>query len=853
MKKEFLVGTAVPALVACALFTATSVRAQVGGTSDPETMISDIVVTAQKRAENVQNVPIAISAFGGEALSERAVGNVSQLASLSPNVNLDSGVSFSASTAVLAASIRGIGASDFAFNIDPAVGVYVDGVYLARSVGANQDLLDVERIEILKGPQGTLFGRNTIGGAVSIVTRDPAKTFGVRGDLTVGRFDLFQARASIDLPLAENLYSSVTVDVKTRNGYMKRLAFPGSLGANSPPYTVYPASAYESPSREGDEDNRTIRSKIKYDGGSFRLTLSGDYAFTKGTAPTKLLQTTNGDPGGLFANLYNLCISTPVATLTVINLINMCNSSGSQLPSVHRGATFPVNRLYTLAGVNADGNPNNDLLPWDSRFITNGRDTSYATGNNFSHLRNWGFTGIAEVDLSDDILLKSITAYRKSKWKSGLDGDGSPINMSTYSFEQRQQQFSQELQLIGSSLDDKLHYVLGGYYFRESGYLADYVISGEGIYVIDGPNWLKTNAYAAFGQIDYRFNDLIGITVGGRYTHEQKSFEGGQQELSGLFYKLIGAPCSDLAGNVYPDAIVGGVSCRVAGNYPDPSNPLRIYPGGINHLTFNNFSPKVGIQFHPVSDMMVYGSWSKGYKTGGWTTRYSTPQTFVSSFNPEKATTYEVGLKSTLLARRLQINMAMFLTDYKAIQLNYQVGGSPTIANVGDGRIKGAELEVVAQPARGLTLNLAVGYTDAYYTRLDPAVAVTSGANALQAGALVGSVLPKTPKWKVNFSPRYEMALGNGGKVTLLGDYTYISAQTNNVERTYVLNRPGVSVINASISYSDPAERYTVTIGGLNLTNERYLSSGTAIPAFGAIIGSYSRPVEWYARLGFKF
>jgi iron complex outermembrane receptor protein len=206
-----------------------------------------------------------------------------------------------------------------------------------------------------------------------------------------------------------------------------------------------------------------------------------------------------------------------------------------------------------------------------------------------------------------------------------------------------------------------------------------------------------------------------------------------------------------------------------------------------------------------------------------------------------------------LLGRRLQINMAMFLTDYKAIQLNYQVGGSPTIANVGDGRIKGAELEMVAQPARGLTLNLAVGYTDAYYTRLDPAVAVTSGANALQAGALVGSVLPKTPKWKVNFSPRYEMALGNGGKVTLLGDYTYISAQTNNVERTYVLNRPSVSVINASISYSDPAEHYTVTIGGLNLTNERYLSSGTAIPAFGAIIGSYSRPVEWYARLGFKF
>lgn len=854
MKNILNAGVARICLAAAFVLAAAPVHAQDANADQDAGGIEEIVVTAQKRAENVQSVPIAISAFGGEALGERAVGNVSQLAALSPNVNLDSGVSFSASTAVLAASIRGIGASDFAFNIDPAVGVYVDGVYLARSVGANQDLLDVERIEILKGPQGTLFGRNTIGGAVSIVTRDPAKEFGVRGDLTMGRFDLFQARASVDLPLAENLYSNFTVDVKTRNGYMKRLAFPGSITANSPSYTAYPAAAYDSPSREGDESNRTFRGKLKYDGGSFRLTLSGDYAYTEGTAPTKLLQTTNGDPGGLFGNLYNLCIGTSVADLTAIGLINMCNSSGTQLPSRHRGQTFAVNRLYTLAGVNADADPTNDLLPWDNRFITNDRDTTYATGNNFSRLRNWGFTGIAEADVSDNALIKSITSYRKSYWVSGLDGDGSPVNMSTYSFRQRQQQFSQELQVVGNALDEKLNYVLGGYFFRESGFLADYVISGEGIYVIDGPNWLKTDAYAAFGQVDYRVSDLIGFTVGARYTEERKSFEGGQQELSGLFYKLAGAPCSDLAGNVYPNAVLpNGQTCRVANNYADPNNPLRIYPGGINKQSFNNFSPKLGVQLHPTDDVMVYGSWSKGYKTGGWTTRYSTPQTFVSSFDPEKATTYELGLKSTLLDRRLQVNAALFYTDYNAIQLNYQVGGSPTIANVGDGRIKGAELEVTAQPTRALTLNLALGYTDAYYTALDAAVAVTSGPSALQAGAVVGSVLPKTPKWKINFSPRYEMELENGGSVTLLGDYTFISKQTNNVERTFALNRPSVSILNASVSYKDPTDRYSLTVGGTNLTNKRYIASGTSIPAFGAIIGSYSRPVEWYARLGFKF
>ncbi len=200
------------------------------------------------------------------------------------------------------------------------------------------------------------------------------------------------------------------------------------------------------------------------------------------------------------------------------------------------------------------------------------------------------------------------------------------------------------------------------------------------------------------------------------------------------------------------------------------------------------------------------------------------------------------------------MNAALFLTDYNAIQLNYQVGGSPTIANVGDGKIKGAELEIVAAPAKGLTLNFALGYTDAYYTALDPAVAVTSGFSpGLQAGALVGSVLPKTPKWKINFAPKYEYELANGARVTLLADYTYISEQTNNVERTLVLNRPGVSILNASISYRDPEDHYTVTVGGTNLTNERYVTSGSAIPAFGAIIGSYNRPSEWYARLGFKF
>ncbi|MGB5053387.1 MAG: TonB-dependent receptor, partial [Nitrospirales bacterium] len=450
--------------------------------------------------------------------------------------------------------------------------------------------------------------------------------------------------------------------------------------------------------------------------------------------------------------------------------------------------------------------------------------------------------------------LKSITAYREGHWLSGTDADGSPLNIFHVSFDQDQWQISQELQLTGVALDDRLKYVLGAYYFKEKGTLLDLVTFGEGMNQIDGPNWLETENYAVFGQLDFRPIDLIGITVGGRYTHESKFFEGGQQELNGLFYKLAG--CSDVSGNITPFAPIAGPgspTCREALNYPTDANPLRVYPEGINSQKFNNFSPKLGLQLHANDDVMFYASWSKGYKTGGWTTRYTTPQTTVANYDPEKATTYEIGVKSTLIDRRLQVNAAALTTDYTGIQLNYKVGTSPTIDNVGDARIKGFEVELVAAPIDGLTINASIGHLDASYTSLDPAVAITSGAiPGFQEGALVGGPLPKTPSWKFNVSPRVEIPLG-GGELVLLADWTHTTKIWNNVERTLALLRPSTDLFNASASFTDPSGRYTVTLGGTNLSDERYVTSGNAIPASGVISGVYSRPREWYVRLGFEF
>ena len=852
------------AIICAAVPTAVSAQQADVVEQPPQGGIQEIIVTAQKRAESVQDVPVAISAFGGDALQERAVQSVAAISSMAPNVSLDASVPFTASTAVLAASIRGIGANDFAFNIDPGVGVYLDGVYLARSIGANQELLDIERIEILKGPQGTLFGRNTIGGAISVVTADPANEFSGKVDFTTGRFNMLQARGTINLPLSESLFSSVSVMIKSRDGYGKRLPFPDARIANTPNYTVYPTVAQDSPVREGDEDNRTIRAKLKFDdGGPLRVVLSGDYQKVSASAPYSLLRTVGTDISGPinFAQLYNMCISNTGMQLATIssgaglNFNAMCGTYGTQFPSMRRDETIPLMRHAGLASLNADGNPNNDRMPWSDAFITGSPDTSYANGNNFSKLKSWGLSAIIDYDLSDAVSLKSITAYREGHWLSGLDADGSPLNIFHLDYDQDQWQFSQELQLTGHALDKKLNYVLGAYYFREKGTLLDLVMMGEGLNQIDGPNWLETENYAFFGQVDYRPIDLIGITIGGRYTHEKKLFEGGQQELNGLFYKLAG--CVDANGDITPFAPIAGPgspTCRVALNYPTDDNPLRVFPPGSNRQSFNNFSPKIGIQLHPSDDVMVYGSWSKGYKTGGWTTRYTTPQTTVSHFNPEKATTFEVGVKSTLLDRRLQMNAAAFTTKYSGIQLNYQNGSSPTIANVGDARIKGIELEVVVKPVEMLTVNGAIGYIDAYYTALDPLVAVTSGpVPGFQAGAVVDGELPKTPELKINLSPRIEIPVGNTGRVVLIGEWTHTSKSWNNVERTLALLRPATDVFSASVSLTDASERYTLTVGGTNLSDERYLTSGTSIPAFGLVAGTYSRPREWYARLGVKF
>lgn len=860
-------------------------------TAQDRTGIEEIVVTAQKRSENIQDVPIAITAFTASALKERAVGDVAALSSISPNVTLDSSTPFSGSTAVLGASIRGIGSADFAFNIDQAVGVYLDGVYLGRSVGANQDLLDVERIEVLKGPQGTLFGRNTIGGAVSIVTHDPGDQFRFIGDLTGGSYSRFQARGTVDLPIADRLSSSVSFSILRRDGYQRRIAFPSTSPYYFDGYENFVAAGYNSNGdRQGGDDSWSVRTKLKYDGGSFKATASFDYTNVdqESTANTLLATTENvpgpfaglnendlgpalgfplqtgldvvtGSSGFLFAGLYNFCISSTAAQIAARNATNLCGP---------RTSVQGFNTLSSLAGAGLPGSPT-PRLRYDGKFITGDIDTSYATGNNYSKIKQFGIGLTLEENISDNLQIKSISAYRQVDFNAGVDLDSSPLSFLQTSFTVNQHQWSQELQFNGSALDKKLKFTFGGYYFNEAGGLHDYVTFAEGLLQVDGPGRIVTSALAGYGQIDYRPIELIGITLGGRFTHEAKRYYGGQADDNGFNYKLFNCPPAGGAPDTTCAALVGfpynnnnSAMFSYGSNLGPLANLFDYYASQPNSAHFNNFSPKAGIQLHPNRDIMVYGSWTRGYRSGGWTTRLSNPLLTAPQFGPEKAESFEVGVKSELLDHRLQVNIAAFTTGYQGIQLNQQIGVSPTVANLGNARIRGFEIEAIAAPFHGMTINGSIGYLDAKYTYIcgengnaAPFCAGNSAyvaPSALQLGIFEGARLPKAPEWKMNISPRYETSLGSG-KVILLADFTHTTSLRNDTEGTILLIRQPTDVLNASITYRPSNSHWDLTVGGTNITNERYIITGQAQIAGGEIYGTYNRPAEWYARLGVKF
>ena len=840
--------------------------------------LEEITVTAQRRSENAQNVPIAISAFTAEALQSRLLVDVTAIGKLSPGVNLDGGAPFSGDRSVLSASIRGIGQDDFAFNLNPGVGVYVDGVYLARTIGANQNLLDVDRIEILKGPQGTLFGQNTIGGAISIVTHTPGEEARFIGTATGGAYSRRDFGFTADLPISNTLLSSISVSSQNQTGWQKVIPYPGTSPQGSAPYvvdpqTAYPKGGYQTSDNYGGTGVATVRGKLLWKASDkLNVTFTADWSHEDQTAlPYTVLGSYEGNLGtSTFSTLYNLCIGNnaaslpgaifaaggpPPAVVTAGLAPNFglgCSSPRAQVAGKFSGGAALLGAGYVggPAGPYNYGNhpgtaylgSNQPRIYHDYAATNSGNiDTTYANGPDFARNDVWGLSATAVYDLNDTITLKSITGYRQIKWNIGTDLDGTPETLQEVTDAQHQWQVSQEFQIVGKALDNKLNYVGGLYYFKEHGYVHDFVPFESLLFVQDQANDVTNTDYAAFVHADYRLNDAFGFTAGGRFTRIKTDFIGGQSDLNN--FPFFG---------------------------PGPSNVFRYFPGIPDSQTYNIFDPTLGVQFHLNDNLMTYLSWGKGFKQGGWTTRLSSgitdPKT--ARFDPEYSQTYELGVKSEWLDHHLLANAAVYYTDYKGIQLNVQRGISPVLTNAGNAKIKGAELELQYVVGGGLQLNFTGSYIDAYYTSVNatanfPQYALPDGSTVCPNGppycqfagngtSSLDARLPKTPKWKGTFDPEYTFRLANEAAVKFIPSFTYTTEMFNDSLNTPQLRRPATRSLDASLHYVSADDLYDVSVGGTNLTNDRYVTAGSPNYGAGEVGGYYNAPRMWYVSLRFK-
>lgn len=606
--------------------------------------IEEIVVTAQKREQNLQDVPIAISALSPAFLEKREVTSMADLSGLAPNLKIDAAGSNRTSSIV---SIRGGVQSNPQLYFEPSVGMYMDGVYIAKAQGSLFDVADIERIEVLRGPQGTLYGRNAVAGAINIVTRKPSGNFGGKVEGSYGNYDYRRVRASVDLPRLGIFSAKLSGQLAKRDGF------------------------------------------YRVSGNSF----------------TNEAQTLDSKSG-----MAQLRIE-PFDALTVDYVFDI--SVNDQQASV----------AQAVAGAGS-------LVP----YLTPRKRQKNVSfdGENFEYAKNWGHALTASLDLGDVGTLKSITAQRKQKYRDSLDLDGTPIALGQSSRNTHYKQFSQELQLTGRA--GRLNYVLGGYYFDDSGFVINPQSFFSGASETDSRFGFTTKAYAGYAQADYQITDALTFTGGLRYTHEKKTVER---------YLSRVTPAGSMVVIDLPKGVVA---------------PAK----------FEKLSPTATLAYEFNPQLNVYARYAQGYRSGGFNAVANNALDVQRVFKPQVQNTYEIGMKSRLLDNKLQLNMAAFQNDLSDLQLSVFVPGlsvGSLLVNAGKARVRGLEIEAVARPSDALTVQAGFGYLNSKYLQyMDGGVDVADNR-----------AYPHAPKYTVATSVDWQAVESSYGKLNLIVDLNFTS------------------------------------------------------------------------------
>jgi iron complex outermembrane receptor protein len=773
--------------VACLDHGAGAMGQDAGGASEPSAALEEITVTAQRRAERLQDTPISITAYTAAAIEALGATNIEQLANFAPNVRFDFTAPVSGASDAAGIFIRGVGQADFALTTEAGVGTYVDGVYMSRSVGGVLDVLDIDRMEILRGPQGTLFGRNTIGGAINIVSAKPSAEFGGSGELELGSSNRRDLRGVLNIPVSDSLRLRLTASSKEEDGYVHSSLIPQSPATSPVPVgTDLPGSG--SRVDYGNVNRQAARLIAAYDPHSnFTAELAVDAERVReNNAPAVLVGVTGGDNPSLGP---------------IVFFYNLVQAPGSTL------AGFP-NAQYSCAN-----------------FCTHNLDRTYATGLNGTSINAWGSALTLSWHPMDALEVKSISAYHAESGYFNRDADGSPLDITeTSDYDYQHKQFSQELQLNGSAVGERLKFSTGLYYFVETG--SDPLLvtfpSTFGTLYIDEDR-VDNSSVAAYAQGTFAVTKRLSVTIGGRYTRDAKIFNTDQYLVTG-------------SSPVVGDAVFGGAP---------PGTLIPLVPRN-SHVrsTFINTSPRASVDYKVLQDALIYVSYNEGYKGGGYNLRYVAPVAGVVPFVPEKVRTWEAGLKTEFLDRRVRGNLALFTTNYADMQLTeYQELGAPLTVNAGNSRIRGGELELVAAPLQGLELSYSLGVLDAHYVSL-----ASNPSLNLPPEVQIGrnSKLQKTPPNENLIGIDYRLPhFTPGGRVLLHADWRFTADTYNDAQNSVFLYQSAYNIGNASVAWEPDSGKWSLRVFVDDVTNTRYIVSGDSNYGIGFHEAEYNRPREW--------
>ncbi|MFK7975076.1 MAG: TonB-dependent receptor [Halioglobus sp.] len=763
-------------------------------TTGAERVLEELVVTARRREEGLQSAPIAISAFSGDTLDYRGVTRLDEISNFVPSLTLENNPAFGGSSNSAAIFLRGVGQKDFLPTSEPGVGLYLDGVYIARSVGGILDLVDIERLEVLRGPQGTLFGRNTIGGAISVTTikPDPSEDFQGKVSAAIGTDDRLNLSGSVMLPISDTLAARASIASFQQDGYVDR------------------ADGIDL----GDDDTVTARVAFAWlPSDRLRVDIAADATKDRENGPAmELLGIDYTD----LSQLQGVVTAVPPPMAFIHNV-----TTAGLGPGMPCAATDPMGNGVTF-------NPASPNC-YDNRYV--GADgQNEGTAPTFSNTDIWGISGTVAYDISDSLTLKSISAFRDLDSEFGRDGDHSPHRISQFSDDLEQEQFSQELQLIGNA--QNLNWILGAYYFNEEGdnlNTLDFTVSN-----FESGGEFDNEAWAVFAQLTYDITEQLHVTVGGRYTEETKKF----------------LPKQVILQNYY-----AGISSQVP-----PGNPLAaldapfLQAGGLilprveKEVEIDEFTPMLNVSYDIDDNMMLYANYSEGFKSGGFTQRVFPPVVagftappgtpdldLIPTYDPEFVEVYELGFKSTLMDGKMRLNGAVFHTDYEDLQVQVFDSVAPVTRNIGAASISGLELEVQAAPGDGWLIEGSFSYLDAEYDEIETEL------------TLIGEDFDfeRVPETAASLGVSKELNLDSAGDLVIRVDWSYRDDTYNDAFNTELLKTDAYDLWGASVRWTNVEGDWTVLLSGRNLGDEEYLVTGVYGTAFQSFEGSFDRGRQW--------